>query len=639
MSLFSIGLSGLNTAQNALTTTGHNFANSATEGYSRQNTIVASAGGQYTSQGFYGFGSNTTTVIRVYDEFLTGQLRGATSASASLAAYSDQIAQIDNLLADQKGGLAPLMQKFFAAVQAVADTPADPAARQGMLSAGQALVGQVRSASNYFKQLQAGVNEQVGTAVTQVNAYTKQIANLNQEITRLKAASGGQPPNDLLDQRDQAVAELTKLVGAKVVVQDSGTYNVFVGNGQPLVMGNESYDLKAVTSAADPDRTVVAYSLPNGSVYESQPGAITGGSLGGLLQFRTESLDAAQSAIGRLSLAIGQSFNAQHKLGIDLNGAIGTDMFALGGATAIPNANNTVKTTVATAKIANASALTTSDYKLQFDGTNYTLTRLSDNQQVVTPVPAGGASYPLQFSADGFTVEINAAMGTNDSFTIQPTRNAATGFDMAISDPARIAAASPAHVEAGALNKGSGTASLSNVAPGYSLLSGPITAKFDGTKYVFSDANGPLASQPAPVSNGSNTDYTLNGLTFSFGGTPKAGDTFTLVSNAGAVKDNGNMLALAKLQNAKTIGGVSSFSEGYAQLVNDVGTRAKSVKIASASQDSITTQIKTAQQSVSGVNMDEETVSMLRFQQLYQANARVIQTAGTLFDTIIGIGR
>jgi flagellar hook-associated protein 1 FlgK len=232
MSLFSIGLSGLNTAQNALTTTGHNFANSATEGYSRQNTIVASAGGQYTSQGFYGFGSNTTTVIRVYDEFLTGQLRGATSASASLAAYSDQIAQIDNLLADQKGGLAPLMQKFFAAVQAVADTPADPAARQGMLSAGQALVGQVRSASNYFKQLQAGVNEQVGTAVTQVNAYTKQIANLNQEITRLKAASGGQPPNDLLDQRDQAVAELTKLVGAKVVVQDSGTYNVFVGNGQ-----------------------------------------------------------------------------------------------------------------------------------------------------------------------------------------------------------------------------------------------------------------------------------------------------------------------------------------------------------------------------------------------------------------------
>ncbi|MFJ4293240.1 flagellar hook-associated protein FlgK [Cupriavidus sp. NPDC089707] len=639
MSLFSIGLSGLNTAQNALTTTSHNFANSATEGYSRQNTIVASAGGQYTSQGFYGYGANATTVIRVYDEFLTGQLRGATSASASLAAYSDQIAQIDNLLADQKGGLAPLMQKFFAAVQAVADTPADPAARQGMLSAGEALVGQVRSASNYFKQLQSGVNEQVGTAVTQVNAYTKQIANLNEEITRMKAASGGQPPNDLLDQRDQAVAELTKLVGAKVVVQDSGTYNVFVGNGQPLVMGNDSYDLKAVASAADPNRTVVAYTLPNGSVYESEAGAITGGSLGGLLQFRTETLDAAQSAIGRLSLAIGQSFNEQHKLGMDLNGAIGTDMFKLGTATVLPNANNTANTTVATATIDDASALTTSDYKLQFDGTNYTLTRLSDNQQVIAPVPAASASYPLTFSAEGFSVSINAAMGATDSFTIQPTRNAATGFDMAISDPARIAAASPARADAAATNKGSATASLGNVAPGFTPMAGKITAVYTATGYVFKDAAGTdLAPQPTGVANGSNTDYDIGGLTFSFGGTPSVGDSFTLGGNAGGVKDNGNMLDLAKLQNAKTVGGVSSFSDAYAQLVNDVGTRAKSVKIASASQDSITTQIKTAQQSVSGVNMDEETVSMLRFQQLYQANARVIQTATSLFDTIIGIG-
>ncbi len=341
MSLFSIGLSGLNTAQNALTTTSHNFANAATEGYSRQNTIVASAGGQYTSQGFFGMGSNTTTVTRVYDQFLTGQLRGAQSASSALSTYADQIGQIDNLLADQKGGLAPLMQKFFSAVQAVADTPADPAARQGMLSAGQALVGQVRSASNYFKQLQSGVNEQIGTTVDQINSYTKQISNFNGEIAKLKALSGGQPPNDLLDQRDQAVSELTKLVGAKVVVQDGGTYNVFIGNGQPLVMGNESYDLKAAPSAADPGRTVVAYTIPGGGLRESESGTITGGTLGGLLQFRSESLDSAQNAIGRLSLAIGQAFNDQHKLGMDMNGSIGTDMFTLGTATTLANANNT----------------------------------------------------------------------------------------------------------------------------------------------------------------------------------------------------------------------------------------------------------------------------------------------------------
>jgi flagellar hook-associated protein 1 FlgK len=631
MSLFNIGLSGLNTAQNALTTTGHNFANAATDGYTRQNTIVASSGGQYTSQGFFGQGSNTTTVMRVYDEFLTGQLRGAQSTSSSLSTYSDQISQIDNLLADQKGGLAPLMQKYFAAVQAVADTPADPAARQGMLSAGQALVGQMRSASNYFDQLQSGVNTQVGTAVDQINAYSKQIANINGEITKLKAASGGQPPNDLLDQRDQAVAELTKLVGAKVVVQDGGTYNVFVGNGQPLVMGTDSYDLKAVASAADPNRTVVGYTLPNGAVYESEPGSISGGSLGGLLQFRSETLDSAQNAIGRLSLAIGQSFNDQHKLGMDLNGNVGTDMFQLGTATTLPNANNT-GSAQAQASITDVSALTTSDYTLKFDGTNYTVTRLSD-KQVTT-------STTMPVTVDGFTVQMTGTMAANDSFVIQPTRHAAAGFDMAITDPAKIAAASPARADAASTNLGTGTATLGSVAQGFTPLTTPITAIYNGTGYDFKDSTGTLLSpQPTGVANGANTDYKIGGLTFSFGGAPRAGDTFTLGSNAGAVKNNGNALALAKLQNAKTIGGVSSFNDAYAQLVNDVGTRAKSVQIASTSQDSITTQIRTAQQSVSGVNMDEETVSMLKFQQLYQANARVIQTASTLFDTIIGIGR
>ncbi|CAG9184908.1 flagellar hook-associated protein FlgK [Cupriavidus pinatubonensis] len=631
MSLFSIGLSGLNTAQNALTTTSHNFANAATEGYSRQNTIVASAGGQYTSQGFFGMGSNTTTVARVYDQFLTGQLRGAQSASSALSTYSDQIGQIDNLLADQKGGLAPLMQKFFSAVQAVADTPADPAARQGMLSAGQALVGQVRSASNYFKQLQAGVNEQLGTAVDQINSYTKQISNLNGQIAKLKALSGGQPPNDLLDQRDQAVSELTKLVGAKVVVQDGGTYNVFIGNGQPLVMGNESYDLKAVASAADPGRTVVAYTVPGGGLRESESGAITGGSLGGLLQFRSETLDSAQNSIGRLSLAIGQAFNDQHKLGMDMNGDIGTDMFKLGSATTLSNANNT-SSAIAQATVTDASAMTTSDYTLEFDGTNYKLTRMSD-KHVETFAPTD----PIQF--DGFSVKLNGTPNAHDSFLIQPTRNAAASFDMAISDPAKIAAAAPAGVDAATTNQGSGTASLGSVAPGFTPMTGKIIATYDGTGYTFTDASGAAITPDSTATNGANTDYTFGGLTFTFGGTPKAGDSFTLGSNAGAVKNNGNALALAKLQSAKTIGGVSSFNDAYAQLVNDVGTRAKSMQIASTSQDSITAQITAAQQSVSGVNMDEETVSMLRFQQMYQANARVIQAASTLFDTIIGIGR
>ncbi|PLQ00831.1 flagellar hook-associated protein FlgK [Cupriavidus pauculus] len=638
MSLFNIGLSGLNVAQNGLTTVGHNFSNAATAGYTRQNTIIASAGGQATGSGFYGQGSNTITVQRVYDGFLTGQLRGATSASYDLSTYSDQIRQIDNLLADEKGGLAPLMQKFFAAVQAVSDTPADPATRQGMISSAQALAGQIKSSSDYFKQLQNGINTQLQSSVTQVNDYTKQIANLNTEISRMTASSGGQPPNDLLDQRDQAVAKLTELVGAKVVVQDGGTYNVFVGNGQPLVMGSDSYDIKAVPSSSDPSRTTIAYTLPNGNTVEAEEGAVKGGSIGGLLRFRTESLDAAQNAIGRLSLAIGQTFNDQHKLGIDLNGAIGTDVFSLGSATVFANDKNT-SNAVATATITNTGNLTTSDYTLKYDGTNYTLLRKSDNKVVATQAGAT-ATYPMAIAADGFSVSINMAMSGGDSFEVQPTRNAAAGFGSLITDPAKIAAASPARVDASTQNAGTAKASLTNVAPGFSLLTGSLTAKYNSatSTYVFSDATGTaLTPQPTGTATATGVDYTINGMTFSFNGTPQNGDTFTLSNNTGSVADNGNMLKLAKLQTAKTINGTSSFNDAYAQLVNDVGSKAKSTDIASTSQDSITDQIYTAQQSVSGVNMDEETVNLLKFQQLYQANAKVIQAASTIFDTLVSI--
>ncbi|GJG94390.1 flagellar hook-associated protein FlgK [Cupriavidus pauculus] len=638
MSLFNIGLSGLNVAQNGLTTVGHNFSNAATVGYTRQNTIIASAGGQATGAGFYGQGSNTITVQRVYDGFLTGQLRGATSASFDLSTYADQIRQVDNLLADEKGGLAPLMQKFFAAVQAVSDTPADPATRQGMISATQALAGQIKSSSDYFKQLQDGINTQLTSTVTQVNDYTKQIASLNKEISRMTAASGGHAPNDLLDQRDQAVSKLTELVGAKVVVQDGGTYNVFVGNGQPLVMGSDSYDIKAVPSSADPSRTTIAYTLPNGNSIEAEESTLTGGSIGGLLRFRSESLDTAQNAIGRLSLAIGQTVNAQHKLGIDLNGAIGGDVFALGTATVFKNDKNT-SAAIATATIDNAGSLTTSDYTLKFDGTNYNLIRQSDNK-VVGSQAAGSATFPMSLTADGFTVSVNVAMNANDSFEIQPTRNAAAGFNSLITDPAKIAASSPARADASTQNTGTVKASMSNVSSPFTLLTGPLTVKYNSatSAYVFSDAAGtPLAPQPAPTTTANGVDFTIGGMTFSFNGTPQNGDTFTLSNNTGAVSDNGNMLKLAKLQTAKTINGTSSFNDAYAQLVNDVGSKAKSTDIASTSQDSITNQIYTAQQSVSGVNMDEETVNLLKFQQLYQANAKVIQAASTIFDTLVSI--
>jgi flagellar hook-associated protein 1 FlgK len=382
----------------------------------------------------------------------------------------------------------------------------------------------------------------------------------------------------------------------------------------------------------------VGYTLLSGNIIEAPEGSVTGGSLGGILKFRSDSLEPAQNAIGRLSLAIGQTFNDQHKLGIDLNGAIGTDMFSLGSPVVYANKNNT-SAAIASATITNAGNLTTSDYALKFDGTNYTLTRLSDNKVVASQAGAPTAATPMV--VDGVSISLSAPMNANDSFQIQPTRNAAASFGTLITDPAKVAAASPARADVNKNNTGTGTAKLTNVAQGFALLANaPITATYNsGTgTYTFTNALGAAVVPTSTAPNGTGTDVTFNGMTFTFNGAPNNGDTFTLANNTGAVADNGNALALAKLQTAKTINGTSSFNDAYAQLVNDVGSATKSATIASTSQDSITNQIYVAQQSVSGVNMDEETVNMLKFQQLYQANARVIQTASTLFDTLIGIG-
>ncbi len=635
MSLFNIGLSGLNTAQNALTTVSHNLSNSTTPGYSRQNAIIASAGALYQGSGYYGQGVQTTSVTRSYSAFLTTQLNNAQSLSSQLSTYQTQISQIDNLLSNSTSSLSKVMQSFFSAVQGVANTPADPSARQNMISSAQTLAGQMRSTSDFFTQLQSGVNTQLKSSVTQVNDYTKQIATLNTQIAAATASGNGQPPNDLLDQRDQAVSSLSQLIGVKVVVQDGTSYNVSLSDGEPLVLGGTSYSMQAVTSSADPSRTVVAISRPGGGAMQLDDSTVSGGSIGGLLQFRSQTLDPAQNAIGQLSVVLGQTVNAQQALGIGLTGQQGTNLFQVGTPTVLTNANNTGNAQL-NASVTNSSALTNSDYTLSFDGTNYTLVRASDKQTMAT-VAAAGATYPLSISADGVTMQLTAGMVSGDSFQVQPTRNAAASFNLIMTDPAGIAAAAPSRVDATSTNTGSGTASLSSVAPGYTMLAGPLTATYNGAGYTFTDATGAAVTPTSSSTSGSTTSYVINGQTFSFGGTPKTGDTFKLSSNVGGVSNNSNMLQMAALQNAKTIGGISSYNDAYAQLVNSVGSQANSLNVEATSQQSITTQIQTQQQSVSGVNVDEETVSLMQYQQLYQANAQVIQAANTMFQTLLGI--
>ncbi len=632
--MFSTGLSGLGVAQAALLATAHNTANVHTAGYSRQAEQVATNGSVSSDEGFIGTGARVTTISRSYDRYLTAQLTAAQSSSAALGTYGSQINRIDTLLADRTAGLAPLMQGFFAGVQGVANAPADPAARQQLISSAQALASKFRSTDQYLTDLNSSVNDQIVGSVDQINTYATQIASLNQQISQLSAMAGGQPPNDLMDQRDQLVSELSKIIDVKVLAQDSGKFNVFVGTGQSLVVGDRAASVHTVNSAADPTRKAVALVGIAGNVSELGDNAITGGSLGGLMAFRAETLTPTQNAVGRLAMALSDTFNAQHKLGVDLNGVLGQNFFTSAAPGVFSNARNTGNLAL-TGSVSDPSQLTTSDYSVDVKaGTpKYVVTRLSDKQPIGS---FNDADFPVSF--DGVTVSIaSGAAQPGDSFLIQPTRTGSRDMDVLVRDPAQVAAASPVITGNAPANKGSGALGAAIIDAGYlaSPLTAPITLSYDATTKSLS---GFPDMSVVPYTPGAKISF--DGITVSLTGVPADGDTFSIGKNVSGVSDGSNALLLGGLQRQMTMaGGTTTFNGAYAQLVSTVGNRAMEVNVAETTQNSVTAQIKASQQSISGVNQDEETANLLMFQQMYQANAKVIQTASAMFDAILGINR
>lgn len=642
MSLFTVGLSGLNAAQIGLATTGHNITNASTDGYHRQTIVQGTNLATPTGSGFIGQGTNVETIKRVYSQFLDNQLQQVQTKSSYLDSYLSQINQIDNMLADSNSGLSPALQDFFSAVGDVSSNPQAVASRQSMLSSGSALISRFQTLFSRFNDLQNGVNTQIGDSVTQINSYAQQIANLNSQIIA-QTSSGNQPPNDLLDQRGNLINQLNQQVGATVVKQSDGSYNVFIGNGQPLIVGNTVYQLAAVRSPEDQQRVEVAYQY-GGKTTLLGNGSLSGGSLGGLLDFRNQSLIPAQNELGRVAMALAQTFNAQHQLGQDLSGNLGQNFFSVPSPTVIPSTNNTGTGSI-TATLSSQAALTTDDYRILYNGTTYTVTDLSTNTST-----SGLSSATLAAAIPGVTLAVGATPAAGDVFTIQPTRYAAR--DIALSNTITIntiAAAAPIATAAATSNTGSGTISTGTVNatpttpdpshPSTDLnLRQPVTITFNNPPTSFS-VSGAGPGLPATVAYTAGANISFNGWTVQISGKPAAGDLFTIGPNTNGVSDNRNMLALAKLQTANTmIGGTASYQGAYSQIVSQVGNKAAETQVTSDAQSSLLTQTKNAQQSLSGVNLDEEAANLMRYQQAYQASGKMLQIASTLFNSILSIG-
>lgn len=435
--IFSSSLSGLNAAMYEMNTTQHNIANASTPGYTRQQVVLGTPSAQATGAGFVGQGVSVTTVRRMYDQFLTTQVLQQQSQSSYLNTYLSSMTQVDNLVSNTTSGVSNAMQGVFNAVNGLANTPTSIPARQTVLSSAQTAADGFQSVSQSLAAISSALNGQISSSVQQINTYASQIATLNTSITTAMATSNGQPPNDLLDQRDKLVSQLNQQVGATTQMQPDGSMNVFVGSGQALVVGNQAMALQAVQNPNDPSSVSVAY-LNNGKTVPMQQSSLQGGNLGSYIAFRTQDLQPAQNALGLVALGFASNINRQNQLGQDMNGRPGAALMSIAPPLVSSGTANTGTASVS-ATIANVSAMTASDYQLKYDGTSYTLTRLSDN--TVTQLTA--AQLAAGTVVDGVTVTASAGMATGDTFLIRPTANAAGSIAMTTTDPAKVAAALP----------------------------------------------------------------------------------------------------------------------------------------------------------------------------------------------------
>ena len=622
--ILSTSLTGMLAFQRALEMTGHNIANANTPGYSRQVAQFTTRVGQGSGNGFIGAGTQITTIKRIYDAMLGEQLRTSTTSHARFSMLSTLASRIDGLLADPQTGLSGSMQSFFNSVQDLANDPSSTPARQAVLGEANGIVQRFQTLNERLAVIDDEVNQRINASVTDINLLADAIADINDEIVLATGRTGGQPPNDLLDQRDLMIRQLSEQVAVTTVTQDDGSMNVYMGSGQSLVTGNRVSNLAVRGSEFDPTRLEIVYQGSSGN--SALDSSLTGGVIGGLLEFRTRMLEPSRQALGETAMALAVSFNEQHRSGMDLRGALGGDFFSIDPPAVLASSANTGTGTVSVA-VADISALSGADYILEYDGVGYSLSRADTGQAIVM---SGSGTPADPFVADGLSFTVGGAPAAGDRMMIRPARDIAGSISTLIDDPQAIAMASPVRVSSGSGN--TGDASIGNtsvVDPNDpNLLTATLITFTSPTTYSINGAGSFAYVSGDPI--------VVNGASFEISGNPATGDTFNLEANLGASGDNSNGLLLAQVQSTGILsGGSVSINDNYGQLVANVGSTTRQVQSNLDAQSVILSSTEEAYLSKSGVNLDEEAANLIRYQQAYQAVAQVVSVANTLFDSLL----
>jgi flagellar hook-associated protein 1 FlgK len=623
--VFGISVTALQAFQAAISVTSNNVANASTPGYDRETVNLTEGVPQSNGSMSVGSGVVVSGISRSFSQAAANQLNTSQSTLGQLTALQGYATQIDNLFGTTIGGLTTSLQTFYSGFSDVANAPTSTASRQALLGDAQGVASSFQNASSELNNLNTDVNSRITADVTQINSIATAIGTLNKQIVVGTAQDGGQPPNELIDQRDQLVSNLSQLVGVTTTTDSNGALNVFVGNGQPLVLQGQTTQLTTVANQFNASQLEISTSALNGNVIS---GNITSGDLGGLLAARTQVINPALNQLGQIATAFSQTANSQQSDGLDLSGNFGSAIFSVGTPQAVASSKNSDATTASVSvNPTGLGALTADSYVLSYKAGAYSLTNSSDGTNV--PLTGNGtAGNPL--TADGISIVLSGTPAAGDQFLIQPTATAASSLKVVLTDPSKIAAAGA--VQASASNSNTGNATISSGttldAANANLLN-PVTIAFtSATTYSINGG----ANQA--YTDGGNIDF--NGWEVQISGAPANGDVFTVKSNAGGTGDNRNALASANQQSVGVLqNGTTSLTAAVSALVTGLGSQAQQINTAQTAQAAVNSHALSSVQSVTGVNLDEEAASLLQWQQAYQAAAQALTIGNSLFTTLI----
>jgi flagellar hook-associated protein 1 len=640
--LLSIGKSAMFANYAALQTTGNNIANANTPGYSRQSVQLADAAGQFTGSGFFGKGVSVVAVQRAYNELLTIQAGAANSIAAADSARLDKLTQLEGVFPIGTTGIGAAAGSLLNAFVDVSSNPTDSSARQVVLSNAQELASRFRHAGEQLAGLQSGVMLDMRAAVTSVNALAQQVGRLNEQISALKGT--GQQPNNLLDERDRIVSDIGKLINVTTQPAEDGSLGLFIGAGQNLVLGSVVNSLRVLPDSFDPAKAQLA--LRDGSTDRLVPqSSFSGGSISGLLKFQNDDLGEATRLLGQMATAISGALNQQQSLGLDLGqpAGRGAPILATSGARVLSSASNAGNVQL-TASVSDPAQVQASDYELLFDGANYSITRQPAGQ-ALTGSPFTPALLAAGVNVDGLTIQLSAGTAqTGDRFLVQPAATTALSMRLVLTDPRGLAAASPFTGSAGADNRG--TATVASV-----LATGATNAPSLTADFVFTSDTGDYnwtLNDGTSVTTGTGTrtagaPILLGGFAMQLDGVPKTGDTLKVASNPSPAGNNGNALAFVGLGQTALVGRGATqngmnITDAYASALAGIGVRVQGGSTASKISNALANDAETARSNETGVNLDEEAARLIQFQQAYQAAAKILQVAQTIFQTLLQTG-